>query len=107
MYFVSTLTRYNSTNINSIKTAIKAIKLSKASASFLYRKVAKQFNVNRTTLLRRHKSRTQFYAAALEKQQLLNLQQKAKLKAALVQYIKNFTKKALPFTKEIIQNFAS
>jgi hypothetical protein len=45
-----TSTRDNSTNMTAIEDAIAATKLSKEGASFLYRKVANQFAVNRTTV---------------------------------------------------------
>jgi hypothetical protein len=60
------------------------------------------FNVLRTTLTRRHKGCQGSPDAGKVARQKLNQHQEAEL----VQYIEDLTKKALPPTNEMIQNFA-
>jgi hypothetical protein len=52
--------------------------------------------------MRRYQGLTHSNAVKSTTQQLLNLQQELDL----VQYIEEFTKRRLPLTREIIQNFA-
>jgi hypothetical protein len=86
-----------------IEEAIAAIESREPGAPFSYREVAKQFNVSRATLSRRHQGRTQSYATASQQRQLLNPQQEEEL----VRYIERCTERGLPSTREMIANFAS
>ncbi|CAE7002909.1 HTH Tnp Tc5 domain containing protein [Pyrenophora teres f. teres] len=61
----------------------------------------KNFNVNRTTLSRRHQGLTRSNAQAHQQQQALNLQQEHEL----VLYIERCARRSLPPTREMIQNF--
>jgi DNA invertase Pin-like site-specific DNA recombinase len=49
---------HNSTNMDPIEAAIKAIDSRASGASFSYRKIAKQFSISRATLARRHQGLT-------------------------------------------------
>jgi hypothetical protein len=85
-----------------INAAIEAIELRVSGASFSYRKVADQFKVDRTTLLRRHQGLVRPREGAAAHKQLLNPQQELEL----VQYIERCTERGLPPTREMVQNFA-
>jgi phage protein D len=86
-----------------IQEAIEDIESREDSASFSYREVASKFNINRTTLSRRHQGSTRSNAAMAEAQQLLNPQQELEL----VSYIEKCTRRGLPPTREMLQNFGS
>jgi transposase-like protein len=86
-----------------IEAAIKAIESCEPSASFLYREVAKRFGVDRNTLSRRHKGKTQSHATASQQQQVLSPLQEQEL----VRYIERCTEQGLPPTREMVRNFAS
>jgi transposase-like protein len=87
-----------------IDDAIAAIESLEPGEHYSYRKVARRFNVSNSTLTRRHKSRCQRSQEAKNNTQLtLNPQQEAEL----VRYIEDFTKRALPPTRDMIRNFAS
>jgi hypothetical protein len=86
-----------------INAAIEAIESRESGASFSYRKVAKQFGVDRTTLSRRHRGASQSQTKYHEHRQLLNPQQEAEL----VIYIERCTERGLPPTREMVRNFAS
>jgi transposase len=85
-----------------IEAAIDSIESREPGASFSYRAVAKRFGVDRTTLSRRHQGRQLSDAAAHQQQQLLNPQQEHEL----VLYIERCTRRGLPPTREMVQNFA-
>ena len=85
-----------------IEAAIEAIESREPGASFSYRKVAKQFKVDRTTLSRRHQGIAQSHADAAAHKQLLNPQQELEL----VRYIERCTEQGLPPTREMVRNFA-
>ncbi|CAE7002810.1 hypothetical protein P3342_001681 [Pyrenophora teres f. teres] len=85
-----------------IEAAIDAIESREPGAPFSYRAVAKRFGVDRTTLSRRHKGLRQSNATAHQHQQLLNPQQEHEL----VLYIERCTRRGLPPTREMVQNFA-
>ena len=89
--------------MGAIKDAIEAIESREPGEDFTYRKIATKFNVNRTTLARRHKGFQASQAAAANDWQKLNLEQKLEL----VRYINGLTRRGLSPTQEIIQNFAS
>ena len=50
--------------MGAIDDAIEAIKSREPGEDFTYRKIAKKFNVNRTTLAQRHKGFQALWAAA-------------------------------------------
>jgi hypothetical protein len=66
-------------------------------------KSRKKIKVDRTTLSRRHQGAQHSNAAMAEAQQLLNPQQELEL----VNYIETCTKRGLPPTREMVQNFGS
>jgi hypothetical protein len=96
-------TRDISTNMTQIDDAIAAIGASPSGDKLSYRQAAIQFKVDRSTLRRRHKEGQTSVEAKNICQRKLHPQQEAEL----VQYIKDFTKKALPPTRQMIQNFTS
>ena len=89
--------------MGAIDDAIKAIESREPGEDFSYRKIAKIYNVNRTTLARRHKGLQASKIATAINQQKLNPQQEEEL----VKYIESLSKRGLPPTREMIQNFAS
>jgi predicted HicB family RNase H-like nuclease len=91
-----------STTTDPILDAIAAIESQEPGEQLLYRRAAEIFNVNRTTLSRRHKGKTQSNATAAKARQVLNLQQELEL----VDYIERCARQGLPPTREIVQNFA-
>jgi hypothetical protein len=86
-----------------IEAAIAAIESLEPGEDFSYQAVAKKFNINRTTLSRRHQSLQAPRTAQYEHLQKLSPHQEAEL----VQYIEELTKRSLPPTREMVQNFAS
>jgi hypothetical protein len=74
----------------------------KEGASFLYRQVAKTFSCSRTTLARRPQGLARPRAEVSADQQLLSPQQEAEL----VRYIEGLTRRGLPPTRSMVQNFA-
>ncbi|KAF1960490.1 hypothetical protein CC80DRAFT_580065 [Byssothecium circinans] len=86
-----------------INDALAAIKSLEPGEHFLYRAIARQFNVPHSTLSRRHQGRQRLREAKDTDQHKLNPQQELEL----ISYIKDFTKRGLPPTREIVQNFAS
>jgi hypothetical protein len=89
--------------MNPIDAAIEVIESHEPGASSSYREVAKQFEVDRTTLSRRHKGIARSHADAAAHKQLLNTQQELEL----VRYIERCTEQSLPPTREMVRNFAS
>jgi hypothetical protein len=67
-----------------------------------YTWTAKEFNINRTTLSRRHRQITRFREDATEMKSLLSIQQER----TLLGYINLLTKRGLPPTPQIVRNFA-
>ena len=86
-----------------IDDAIAAIEALKPGEQFSYQAIADQFNVNRSTLSRRYRGCQRPRAAKERDQQNLSPQQELEL----VHYIEDLTKRGLPPTREMIQNFAS
>jgi len=90
--------------MDSIQEAIEYIESREAGDKFSYRQVAKIFGVDRTTLSRRHKGAQLSKAEqAAQDRRNLNLQQEHEL----VLYIERCTRRGLPPTREMIQNFAA
>jgi uncharacterized protein YndB with AHSA1/START domain len=86
-----------------IDDAIAAIESQEPGEHYSYRAVARRFNVSHTTLTRRHKGSQSSRATKNFNQLALNPQQEAEL----VRYIQDLTKRALPPTREMIQNLAA
>jgi hypothetical protein len=86
-----------------IQTAIEAIESREDGASSSYRKVAEEFNVNRTTLSRRHQGSQATSEEAQQDRQKLSLQQEEEL----IKYIDVITERVLPPTRVMLQNSAS
>ncbi|KAF1955927.1 hypothetical protein CC80DRAFT_414460 [Byssothecium circinans] len=86
-----------------IDDALTANKSLEPGEHFSYRAIARQFNVPHSTLSRRHQGRQRPREAKDTDQHKLNPQQELEL----VSYIKDLTKRGLPPTREMIQNFAS
>ncbi|KAF2820796.1 hypothetical protein CC86DRAFT_471018 [Ophiobolus disseminans] len=86
-----------------IDDAVAEVELLQPGEHFLYRAVARKFNISNSTLTRRHRGRQKPQHAQEASRQKLNPQQEEEL----VQYINNLTKRALPPTRAMIQNFAS
>jgi hypothetical protein len=85
-----------------IDNAIAAIELREPREHFSYRAIATQFGVDCTTLSQRHRGCQTSQEAQRTQQQKLNPQQEEEL----VRYIEDLTKRALPPTREMIQNGA-
>ncbi|OCK96814.1 uncharacterized protein K441DRAFT_713598 [Cenococcum geophilum 1.58] len=66
-----------------------------------YTRTAKEFNVNRTTLSRRHRQITRAREDATEMKSLLLIQQER----TLLGYINLLTKRGLPPTPQMVRNF--
>jgi len=99
---VPTSTRHNSTTIDPIQEAIEYLESHEGEEQSSYRQVAKTFGVDRTTLARKHRRETVSHAEVGRQQQLLNPQQEYEL----VVYIERCTRRGLPPTREMVQNFA-
>ena len=67
-----------------------------------YTWTAKEFNVNRTTLSRRHRRITRSREGATEMKSLLLIQQER----TLLGYINLLTERGLPPTPQMVRNFA-
>jgi hypothetical protein len=89
--------------MTAVEDAIAAIKLRKEGASFLYRKVADQFAVNRTTLLCRNQGKTSSNAGEAQQRAHLSPQQEHEL----VKYLQGLTELGLPPTQTMIKQIAS
>jgi hypothetical protein len=86
-----------------IDNAIAAIKRLGPGKHFSYRKVAKDFNIQRSTLRRRYQGLCAPRAGEAQNRQKLSPQQELQL----VQYIEDLTEQELPPTRVMIQNFGS
>jgi hypothetical protein len=86
-----------------IEDALAAIEAQELGEQIVYQKYADKYNVNRSTLSRRHrrvcKSRED---SAADKQVLAPAQE-----LELVEYIETLSRQGLPPTREMIQNFSS
>jgi hypothetical protein len=98
-----TSTTRNSTNMGSIEAALAAIKLLEPGEKLVYAQIAREYNVEPTTLARRHKSASTSCSFNAQNCQALHPQQELEL----LHYIKRLTKQGLPPTQAMIQNFAS
>jgi hypothetical protein len=86
-----------------IDNAIAVIGLRKAGEHYSYHAIAIQFGVDHTTLSQRHQGCQTSQEAQRTQQQKLNPQQEEEL----IWYIEDLTKRVLPPTREMIQNFES
>jgi hypothetical protein len=86
-----------------MQAAIEAIESREDGASSSYRKVAEEFNVNRTTLSRRHQGSQATNEETQQDRQKLSPQQEEEL----IKYIDVITERGLPPTRAMLQNFAS
>ena len=85
-----------------IQEAITYLESDEAGDDSSYRKVAKKFNVDRTTLSRRHQGKQVNNEAKAEHQLLLSPQQEQEL----MLYIERCVRRGLPPTREMLRNFA-
>jgi hypothetical protein len=99
----TTATRDNSTTMSSIEAAIAAIESLEPGEQFSYRQIAKQYCCSRVALAKRYQGLSTSRATQAQNQQAIPLQQEQEL----LQYIKGLTRKGLPPTRAMIQNFAS
>jgi adenylate kinase family enzyme len=86
-----------------IQEAIEYLESREAGDKFSYRQVTKMFEVDRTTLSRRHNRRTRSNAEEARQRQLLSPQQEDEL----VKYIERCTRDGLPPTRSMLRNFAT
>jgi hypothetical protein len=99
----STSTRDNFTTMDPISDAIAAIDAHKPGDKPSYRQTAKLFGVDWTTLARHHQGLAHSHAGDAQERMLLSPQQEK----YLVEYIEGLSRRGLPPTREMIQNFAS
>jgi hypothetical protein len=86
-----------------VDKVIAAIKALSPKGQLSYRKAAKTFNIDCTTLARRHQGCQAPQYTQIANGRLLNPQQESEL----VSYIEDLTNDGLPPTKAMVQNFAS
>jgi hypothetical protein len=86
-----------------IDEAIACFDLRKEGASFLYREVAREFKVDRSTLLQCHQRKTSSNAGEAQQRSHLTSQQEQEL----VNNTQGLTEHGLPPTRSMIQNLAS
>jgi hypothetical protein len=86
-----------------IDDAIAAFESQKLGEQLRLQVCASKYSVERSTLGRRIRGQTRPIKAKATSQQKLNPQQEIEL----VEYIGDLTRKELPSTREMIQNFAS
>jgi hypothetical protein len=86
-----------------IDNEIAAFESQKPGEKLTLQACANKYSVERSTLGRRIRGQTRLIEAKATSQQKLNPQQEIEL----IEYIRNLTKRGLPPTREIIQNFAS
>jgi IS30 family transposase len=86
-----------------INAAIDEIESRAPGEKFSYTQIAAKHGVVRSTLARRHKGQTSSEQDKKVNQQKLNLQQEQEL----IRYIEELTRRRLPPTKKMVQNFAS
>jgi hypothetical protein len=86
-----------------IDDALAAIESRELGEQLVYQQYADKYNVNRSTLSRRHRRVCQSKEDSAANKQVLTPAQELEL----VEYIKTLTKQGLPPTREMIQNFLS
>jgi hypothetical protein len=98
-----TPTTHNSTNMGSIEAALAAIESLEPGEKLVYAQIATEYDVEPTTLARRHKGASTSCSLNAQNRQALHLQQELEL----LHYIKRLTKQGLLPTQAMIRNFAS
>jgi hypothetical protein len=89
--------------MGSIEAALAAIESLGTEESINYAEIARNYGVERCTLSRRHRARTQSRAdEGINRRKLNNQQEKE-----LVNYIEMLTRRGLPPTRVMIKNFAA
>ncbi|KAF2022895.1 hypothetical protein EK21DRAFT_82064 [Setomelanomma holmii] len=86
-----------------IEEALAEIKLQEQGDDFSYTKIAAKHGVVCSTLIRRHRGETTTTQAKNLNQRNLQPQQEIEL----VRYIEDLSRRRLPPTREMVQNFAS
>ena len=86
-----------------IDAALEALKSLKTGKKVNYAQVAREFDVNRVTLSRRHRAVQGTRASKYEKMRLLNTAQEKEL----VSYIDRLSARGLPPSRAMVRNFAS
>jgi hypothetical protein len=86
-----------------IDDAIAAIEARELGEQIVYQHYADKYNVNRSTLSRRHRRVCQSREDYIASQQILNAAQEAEL----IAYIKSLCEQNLPPTREMIRHFSS
>jgi hypothetical protein len=86
-----------------LDAALSYIRSLKEGETFSYTKVAEKYGISRTTLSTHHQGRRTTREAAHEDQRLLHPRDEAEL----IEYIKSFTEKHCPPTRQMIINFAT
>ena len=89
--------------MGSIEAAIAAIEALEPGQSFSYASIAESYGVERVTLSRRHQQIQTSCAVKAVNQRKLSPQQEEEL----VRYIEGLTRRGLPPTRRMVQNFAS
>ena len=89
--------------MNPIQAAIAAFESRELGEQTSYTKIAAKYNVDRSTLSRRHQGSQAPQQARTLQKLVLNPQQELEL----VRYINKLTKQGLPPTREMIRNFSS
>jgi hypothetical protein len=98
-----TSTTRNSTNMGSIEAALAAIESLNPGEKLVYAQIAREYDVEPTTLARRHKGASISSSLDAQNRQALHPQQEQEL----LRYIERLTKRGLPPTRAMIRNFAS
>jgi hypothetical protein len=98
-----TSTRYNSINMDPIQAAIEELKSYELGDRLSYTKLAAKYDIDRSTLSRRH----QGLQAPRETQASHQLNLSPQQELELVRYITKLTNQGLPPTRETIRNFSS
>ncbi|KAF2023294.1 hypothetical protein EK21DRAFT_81258 [Setomelanomma holmii] len=86
-----------------IEEAIAEIESREPGEDFSYTEIANKYGVVQSTLMQRHQGQTSSQKARGFNKRNLQLQQEQEL----VLYIEDLTRRRLPPTREMVQNFAS
>ena len=86
-----------------LDAALSYIQSLKEGESFSYRQLAKKYSISRTTLSTHHQGLRKTVKDAHDNQRLLHPREEAEL----VKYVKSFTEKHCPPTRQMIINFAT
>jgi hypothetical protein len=89
--------------MSSIEAALAAIESLEPGEKLVYAQIAREYNIEPTTLARRHKGASTSCSLKAQNRQALHPQQELEL----LHYIERLTKQGLPPTRAMIRNFAS